>query len=68
MWLKEHKPHLTNRVLFMTGDTASRDTRVFVNETGLPFLTKPFTMGDARALICQVLASGEAGLPENALP
>jgi len=59
-WLKDRKPHLTSRVLIMTGDTVSSETQAFLDETGLPYLAKPFSIQDARTLICELLASSAA--------
>lgn len=55
LWLKNRKPHLADRVLFITGDTLSRETEAFLDETGLPYLAKPFGIQDAKTLVYQFL-------------
>ncbi|MBI2964874.1 MAG: response regulator [Chloroflexi bacterium] len=42
------KPELSQRILFLTGDVASADTKSFLEKTGKPVLTKPFTLEDLR--------------------
>ncbi len=59
VWLKNHKPHLAGRLLFVSGDTVSPETQAFLEETGLPSLAKPFTLSDAKAVIEEVLARGK---------
>ncbi len=43
MWLQEQHFALANQVLFTTGDTSFGETRRFLEESGRPFLPKPFT-------------------------
>ncbi len=43
MWLQEQHSALANQVLFTTGDTSFGETRRFLEESGRPFLPKPFT-------------------------
>lgn len=42
------KPELAQRILFLTGDLASPDTKSFLETTGKPVLTKPFTLDELR--------------------
>lgn len=42
------RPAVTERILFMTGDAASADTRAFVESTGSTLLSKPFNLEDLR--------------------
>jgi CheY-like chemotaxis protein len=42
------KPELSQRILFLTGDVASADTKSFLERTGKPVLTKPFTLEELR--------------------
>ena len=50
-WLRESHPALANRVMFTTGDVMSRDTLSFLEQTARPFLTKPFTLDEAKAMV-----------------
>ena len=40
--IREIAPSLTGRVVFITGDMMSADTRKFLTESGVPYITKPF--------------------------
>ena len=41
--LQHHHPHLCQRIIFLTGDTLCPETQEFLEHTGAPRLTKPFT-------------------------
>ena len=41
--VEQINPHLLSRFIFMTGDVMSESTRTFLDETHIPYLTKPFT-------------------------
>lgn len=53
---------LRNRVVFMTGATASIELMAFLRATGRPYLVKPFQLADATALIERVAAESQTGL------
>ena len=40
--LRSERPELAERVIFITGDTVSRELRSFLEGTGRPFIPKPF--------------------------
>ncbi len=44
-------PALLDRVGFITGDTFSASTRIFLRETGCPHIEKPFTPEQVRGLV-----------------
>ena len=50
-WLKEKRPKLTNEVIFTTGDVMSGETQAFIEQSGKPFLPKPFTPDELKAVI-----------------
>jgi DNA-binding response OmpR family regulator len=50
-FINEKHPELTSRVVFTTGDLIGGDTRSFLEGTGRPFLSKPFTPNDLRAIV-----------------
>jgi two-component system NtrC family sensor kinase len=50
-------PRLGRRTIFLTGDVLSREKRKFLEETGRPFLTKPFDLDDLRQMVARVLLS-----------
>lgn len=39
-------PSLANRIVFVTGDVAGTETERFLEESGCPWLAKPFRLGD----------------------
>lgn len=43
-WLQQYHPTLVQRVAFMSGDSMGGDTEQFLQETGCPYLLKPFTL------------------------
>ena len=42
------RPDLAERVLFVSGDSASTEVKTFIQSTGNPLLKKPFTLDDLR--------------------
>ncbi len=56
--IKAIKPHLADRFIFITGDVITPATESFLYASGLPFLTKPFTIHQLREAIKKVLEKG----------
>jgi DNA-binding response OmpR family regulator len=54
-WLEEKYPQITRRVIFTTGDVMEGDIQKFLKETGKPFLPKPFSPGELKAIVKQTL-------------
>ena len=50
-WLEREKPHLTQRIAFVTGDTLGDAAARFLNSSGRPVLEKPFSGKNVRALL-----------------
>ncbi len=50
-------PALARRVVFVTGDLVSPDTRRFLEETGLRYVEKPFAVADFQSAIRRALAT-----------
>lgn len=50
-YLKETGSRMINRVIFTTGDIINNQIRAFLEETGRPFLPKPFTLDELRSVI-----------------
>ena len=46
---------LAERVIFISGDTASEYTKHFLKVTGRPFLPKPFTPDELKAIVRETL-------------
>jgi DNA-binding response OmpR family regulator len=54
-WLRERHSPLTKRVIFTSGDTLSGDTQNFVEQTGRPFLPKPFSPDELKSMLRETL-------------
>jgi len=54
-WLQKKYPQLTNRVIFTTGGIMGGDNLTFVEQTGRPFLPKPFTPNELKAIVQEAL-------------
>jgi DNA-binding response OmpR family regulator len=55
-YLKETGSEMINRVIFTTGDVVNDEIKTFLDETGRPFLPKPFTLDELRSVIKTVSA------------
>jgi two-component system NtrC family sensor kinase len=53
--LEQQYPHLLRRVIFLTGDTLNPETKMFLDQSAAPCLTKPCTVAEIRRAIQQVL-------------
>lgn len=53
-WLKEKHPQLAGGVVFTTGDVTAVSTQSFLEQTGRPYLPKPFTPDELRAIMREV--------------
>jgi CheY-like chemotaxis protein len=56
--LEQEYPHLLRRVIFLTGDTLNPETKMFLDQSAVPCLTKPCTVTEIRRAIQQVLQAG----------
>jgi two-component system NtrC family sensor kinase len=59
-WIENQRPKLLKRIIFVTGDTVSPETRSFFETTGNRYLAKPFKIEEVKEVIQQTLeAAGE---------
>ena len=58
-WLQQKHPQLASRVIFTTGSVIDEDTMTFIEQTGRPFLPKPFTLDELRAIVIETLKEAE---------
>ena len=53
--LARHDPRLRERLVFISGDTLTPDTRRFIQSTGVPTVDKPFDAAQVRRVVQAVL-------------
>jgi two-component system NtrC family sensor kinase len=58
--LHRDQPALAARVVFATGDTVRGDTLAFLKSVGRPYLHKPFSLTELRALLAGVSKAADA--------
>jgi DNA-binding NtrC family response regulator len=56
-WLEKHRPELTRRLIFITGDTVSDDTSTTLKKTGAPFIEKPFRVHQLIEMVAQTIGT-----------
>lgn len=54
-WLQKKHPQVANRVIFTTGSVIDEKTMAFVEQSGRPFLPKPFTPNELTAIVKEAL-------------
>jgi CheY-like chemotaxis protein len=54
-WIKQARPALAKRIIFVTGDTVSAETRSFFETTYSRYLAKPFKIEEVKEAIQQAL-------------
>ncbi len=54
-WLKEEHPKQISKVIFTSGSVLGQDTQLFIEQTGRPFLPKPFTPDELKAKVRETL-------------
>jgi len=55
--LQHRNPEAASRVVFSTGDTVHGDTTAFLESQAHPFLNKPFSLAELRALLARAVAA-----------
>lgn len=50
-WLRERHPELAKRVIFTTGDLLNTEITQFIEQSGMPFLPKPFTPNELQDVL-----------------
>jgi CheY-like chemotaxis protein len=54
-WLRDNKPEMISRMLFITGDIVNDETRRILQTTGVPCIEKPFRVNELINAIRKVL-------------
>lgn len=57
-WLSQQRPHLCQRVGFVTGDTLGASSEGFLARAARPVLEKPFMPASVRQLLAEIRAAG----------
>ncbi len=50
-WLRRNRPEMANRIIFITGDTASDETLTLLAQAGTPCVEKPFRVQQLMAAV-----------------
>ena len=58
-WIKAERPQMAKRIIFVTGDTVSSETRSFFEETANRYLAKPFKIEEVKEVMQQTLEACE---------
>jgi two-component system NtrC family sensor kinase len=53
--VREKDPELARRIVFITGDVLSPDTREFIDQTGNASVMKPFSLDKVRAVVLRTI-------------
>ena len=53
--LERRAPEFLKRMIFLTGDTLSSETSIFLKRAAMPYLSKPFRAADVRRVVQQKL-------------
>jgi CheY-like chemotaxis protein len=56
-WIQKNRPRMAKRIIFVTGDTVSPDTRSFFENMRNRYLAKPFKIEEVKEVIQQTLES-----------
>src|SRR5271168_4287632 len=54
-WISQHRPDLSGRVVFITGDIANEETVATLQKTGAPCIEKPFLVQQFIAVVEQTI-------------
>ncbi len=54
-WIKQHKPHLTKRVAFVTGDILNQNIQMFFQRTGVFHINKPFGFSELKKVAFEII-------------
>ena len=59
VWLLQEHSQLAKRVIFTTGGVMDGNTMTFVEQSGRPFLSKPFTPNELKMMVKETLKEVE---------
>jgi len=58
-WMMSHRPELKGRMLFITGDTVNEETIRALNETGVPYIEKPFRVQQLITIVEKIFGKAQ---------
>lgn len=58
-WITQHRPDLSSRVVFITGDIANEETVATLRETGAPCVEKPFRVQQFIEVVSKTMGKAE---------
>jgi DNA-binding NtrC family response regulator len=59
-WILTHRPHLRDRMLFITGDTVNEDTMNTLVRTGVPYIEKPFRVTELMVTVEKIFGKAKS--------
>lgn len=54
-WIKQHRPEMVKRMLFVTGDIVNEETAQILRRTGVPCIEKPFRVNELVSAVKEVM-------------
>ena len=58
-WVAQHRPELTARIVFITGDIANEETVATLRETGAPCVEKPFRVQQFISVVEKIMGKAQ---------
>ena len=58
-WIVAHRPELSKRMLFITGDTVNEDTMKTLESTGVPYIEKPFRVQELINIVEKIFGKAQ---------
>lgn len=66
--LSSSRPEMTSRIVFVTGDIVTHETRAFLENTGRPAIEKPFDLAEVKRIVAQELSANMQQKPQSSRP
>jgi DNA-binding NtrC family response regulator len=54
-WIKQNRPEMVKRMLFVTGDIVNEETAQILRRTGVPCIEKPFRVNELVSAVKEVM-------------
>ena len=58
-WIRQFRPDLAQRFMFITGDTVNQQTVQALRSTGVPFIEKPFRVQELMDMVRKVIGAAD---------